>query len=208
MTPPYCIGLTGGIGAGKSAASQRFAELGADIVDADVISSALTAVGGAAVPLISAQFGASFLDAQGGLDRRAMRAHVFFDEARRRQLESILHPLIHLEAARQVALSAAPYVVLAIPLLTENYPKYQNLIDRVLLIDCPESIQLARVLARLGGDIKLAQAMLAAQAGREDRLKIADDVIENDGNLANLWSQVDELHHVYLRTAQRAYEHG
>ena len=208
MTRPYCIGLTGGICAGKSAATQCFAELGAGIVDTDVIAATLTAAGGSAVPLISAQFGETFIDANGALDRRAMRDQVFYDATKRHQLESILHPLIRQEAAKQVSCATAPYVVLAVPLLVENHVEYRGLIDRIVLIDCPEPIQLSRLLTRLGGDAKLAQAILASQSGRDRRSEIADDIVENSGDLAHLSRQIADLHHVYLQNAQRTGRHA
>lgn len=191
------IGLTGGIGSGKSAAASHFASLGIPVVDTDVIAHQLTAVAGAAMPAILAGFGSSVIAADGSLDRAAMRQLVFADAARRHQLEAILHPLIRAESVRQLSGVEGVYAVLVVPLLFEN-PHYLALVRRSLLVDCPEPVQIQRVQARSGLTADAVRAIMAAQMTRQQRLAQADDVIDNGGSLAALQLQVAAKHQYYL----------
>lgn len=195
--PIEIVGLTGGIGSGKSAAAAHFATLGVPVVDTDVIAHALTAADGAAMPLLAAEFGRQVVAANGALDRAAMRALAFADPANRRRLESILHPLIRAESVRQLDAVRGPYALLVVPLLFEN-PDYLALVRRSLLVDCAEEVQLARVQARSGLTAEAVRAIMAAQMPRAQRLARADDVIDNDGSLAALQLQVEAKHQYYL----------
>jgi len=200
---PFVIGLTGGIGSGKSAAADEFARLGATLVDTDVIAHALTAPGGAAIDAVRAEFGDACIDASGAMDRRKVRARVFADPAARRRLEDILHPLIRQQSAARVAAAAGAYVVLVVPLLIES-ADYRSRVDRVLVVDCPVELQLARVRARSGLSEDEARRIVDAQASRETRLAAADDVIDNSGTLEALHAQVQRLHKRYLAFARSA----
>lgn len=204
MSPPrLVVGLTGGIGSGKSAAADRFAELGAAVIDTDVISRELTAAGGAAMPQIRAAFGDTVIAADGALDRDAMRARVFADPAQRTRLEAILHPMIRAEARRRLGQVSAPYVVLVVPLLVET-GAYRDTVTRIVVVDCDEATQIARVKARSGLSEAQIVAVIRAQATREKRLALADDVIANDGELAHMHQIVDRLHQNYLAQVQGA----
>ena len=195
------IGLTGGIGSGKSAAAELFAAQGARIVDADAIAHALTAPQGAAMPAIRAAFGDAVVTAEGALDRAAMRARVFADPRERQTLEAILHPLIRAETERQVAARGdAPYVMLVIPLLVES-GTYRERVDRIAVVDCPEETQIARVMARSGLSRREVERIMRTQATRAQRLAAADDVIDNGGELAALAPRVLRLHREYLELA-------
>ncbi len=196
------IGLTGGIGSGKSAAARLFAELGAAVVDTDVIARQLTAPGAPALDEIARQFGAEYLLPDGGLDRAKLRRRIFGDPEAKARLEAILHPLIRREAATQAAASRAPYTLVVVPLLIES-GGYRDLIQRILAIDCSEATQIARAMARSGLSEAEARAILANQASRRQRLEQADDVIDNDGDLSALERQVRELHEKYLDLATR-----
>ena len=195
----FVVGLTGGIGAGKSAAAEEFARLGATVVDTDAIAHALTAPGGAALAEIVKAFGPGFIAANGAMDRARMREHVFADPRARRLLEGILHPLIREESERRIAAAAGPYVVHVVPLLVES-GEYGRRVDRVLVVDAPEPVQVARVRGR-GLSEEAAQAILRSQAARADRLAAADDVLENAGSLEALRRRVGELHEKYLQFA-------
>ncbi|MBI4989524.1 MAG: dephospho-CoA kinase [Rhodocyclales bacterium] len=196
----FIVGLTGGIGSGKSAAAALFAELGAAVVDTDAIAHELTAPGGAAIEPIRSAFGAEVITPNGALDRAAMRRRVFADAQAKARLEAILHPMIRAEADRRSAAARAPYVVLVVPLLVES-GGYGSRVQRVAVVDCPEDIQVARVMSRSGLSAEEARAIMAAQVGREQRLAAADDVIDNGGELAGLRRQVDALHRHYLEMA-------
>jgi len=198
---PFVIGLTGGIGSGKSAAADEFARLGATLVDTDVIAHALTAPGGAAIEAVRALFGDAYIDASGAMDRGKVRARVFDDPPARKQLEAILHPLIRRESAARVAAATGAYVVLVVPLLVES-ADYRRRVDRVLVVDCPVELQIARVRARSGLSEDEAHRIIAAQVSRETRLAAADDVIDNSGTLEALYAQVGRLHRRYLALAQ------
>ncbi len=194
----YVVGLTGGIGSGKSRVADLFAARGAALVDTDAIAHELTDPGGAAMPALRAAFGARVAAAGGALDRAAMRQLVFADPAQRARLEGILHPLIRAEAARRCQAAEAPYVILAVPLLVES-GTYRDRCQRILVVDCPEELQIARVIARNGLAAEAVRAIMAAQATRAERLAAADDVVVNDGGFAALETQVDALHRKYLR---------
>jgi len=194
----FAVGLTGGIGSGKSAVADHFAALGAAIVDTDAIAHALTAPGGAAIAAIVREFGADCLDDRGALDRRRMRERVFGDAQAKAKLEAILHPRIR-EAALAAAASAAavaPYVVFVVPLLVES-GAWRDRVDRLLVIDCSQATQEARVCARSGLDRALARRIIAQQASRAERLAAADDVLVNEGTLAQLAPRVQRLHARY-----------
>lgn len=196
----FLVGLTGGIGSGKSAAADIFGELGATIVDTDAIAHELTAPGGAAIKPIRDAFGAEVIASNGALDRAAMRRRVFADVQAKARLEGILHPMIRAEADRRSAASQAPYVVLVVPLLVES-GGYRSRVQRVAVVDCPEEIQVARVMSRSGLSAEEARAIMAAQVERSQRLAAADDVIDNGGELAALRPQVEALHRKYLEMA-------
>lgn len=196
----FTIGLTGGIGSGKSAAAARFAELGVPVVDTDLIAHELTRPGSRALDAIRASFGEAVIAVDGSLDRPTLRRRVFADPAARRQLEAILHPRILHEVKARLATLSAPYAVAVIPLLVET-GAYGALLDRIAVVDCPEELQIARTIARSGLTPDEVGAILAAQAARPARLAVADDVIVNTGSLAALRDQVDALHQRYLTLA-------
>jgi len=191
------LGLTGGIGSGKSSAARMFSERGVPVIDTDVIAHQLTAAGGAALPAIRAAFGAEVLHADGALERSAMRRRVFSDVAERRKLEAILHPLIRQSVEQQLARLSSPYVLVVIPLLVES-GDYRDLLDHVLVVDSSEARQVERVRARSGLSPDDTNAIIAAQASREQRLATADEVLDNNGSLADLRDQIDRLHQKYL----------
>ena len=195
------VGLTGGIGAGKSTVASHFTRLGATLVDTDAIARALTAAGGAAMPEVTAAFGAGFVTAEGALDRAAMRRHAFDDPGARARLEAILHPAIRAEADRQIAAAPGPYALADIPLLFETRG-YLDRVWRVLVVDCPEDVQVARVMARSGLARAEVQAIMAAQWPRWRRLQMADDVVWNGGAAADLEAQCGRLHDYYVAHAR------
>lgn len=195
--PAFAVGLTGGIGSGKSLVADMLAERGAAVVDTDAIAHALTAPHGAAMDAIAAAFGTRFVTPEGALDRARMRALVFTDPDAKRRLEAILHPLIRTEAEDRAARAAAPYVVFVVPLLVES-GGWRQRVQRILVVDCPESVQIQRVMARNNMAEEQVRAILAAQASRAERLAAADDVIVNDGPVAALGPEVDRLHAKYL----------
>ena len=193
----FVVGLTGGIGSGKSTVADLFVAQGAALVDTDVIAHQLTAADGLAMPQIVATFGKQLADVQGALDRVAMRQMVFSDPSVRGRLESILHPLIRQISDQRCADATAPYVILAVPLLVES-GSYRQRCDRIVVVDCPEMVQISRVMARNGLSETEVHAILKAQASRDQRLEIADDVIDNAAGLTNLYPRVAELHLKYL----------
>ncbi len=194
------IGLTGGIGSGKSTVSTRFAELGIPVIDADVAARAVVLPGSAGLAQVAQRFGPGVLSANGELDRRALRDLIFADPASRQALDALLHPLIRAEMDRQAAAAVGPYLVLVIPLLVEG-GRARDRIDRVLVVDVDEAVQLQRVQARDGGSAEQARAILASQASRAARLSAADDVLLNSGSVAELRHAVDKLHERYLQLA-------
>jgi dephospho-CoA kinase len=192
------VGLTGGIGSGKSAAAEEFGRLGATVVDTDAIAHELTQADGAAMPQVRRLFGEDYVDAHGAMDRVRMRALAFRDPTARRKLEQLLHPLIRAESDRRIAAASGAYVIHVVPLLVESRD-YRQRVSRVLVVDCPEDVQMARVRQRSG----LAdEEIRRSQASREERLAAADDVIDNSGSLAALHNQVRELHARYLELAR------
>lgn len=197
----FVVGLTGGIGSGKSAAAEHFARLGAAVVDTDAIAHELTRAGGAAIGALRAQFGEAVIAPDGAMDRAKMRALVFADPQARRRLEALLHPMIRAEAERRIAAASAPYVVLVVPLLVES-GNYRQRVQRVLVVDCSEPLQIERVVARSGLAPAEVEAIIRSQAPREARLAAADDVIDNSGDLAALHKQVEKLHEMYLALAR------
>ena len=197
----FVVALTGGIAAGKSAVSHRFEALGVHVHDADHAARAVVAPGTQGLAAIVDQFGAGVLDIAGQLDRRAMRELVFAQPDARLKLEAIVHPRVREWLTERVIAESRPYCLLAIPLLAENIAHYRW-IDRVLLVDAPESTQVERLMLRDGIDETLALRMLAQQASRVERLALADDVIENDGDESKLDEAVGQLHLKYLAIAK------
>jgi dephospho-CoA kinase len=190
------VGLTGGIGSGKTAVSDALARFGASIVDTDEISRRLTSPGGDAMHDISQEFGPAFVTAQGALDRAAMRALAFSDAAARSRLEAILHPAIRKVSDASLAGATGPYAVLVVPLLFES-GAHRSRVDRVLVVDCPESLQVARVRKRSGIEEREVRAIMDSQWARWRRLQAADDVIWNGGERAALERQCELLHRAY-----------
>jgi dephospho-CoA kinase len=196
------VGLTGGIGSGKSTVADLFAARGVPLVDTDVIAHRVTAPHGVAMPQIAAQFGPEFVAADGSMDRARMRALVFGDEAARKRLEAITHPLIRAETERETREANGPYVMLVIPLLVES-GAWKTRVNRVLSVDCSVETQIARVMSRNGFTREQVLAIIARQASREARLAAADDVIVNDGvTLDALAQDVEMLHQRYLALAR------
>ena len=189
------IGLTGGIASGKSTVSGLFAALGVPVIDADQIAREVVAPGTALLGRLIAHFGDGMLTPRGELNRRALRERVFVDPAARASLEALMHPTIMAELQRRAAVAGGVYQILAIPLLVEH--DLHASVDRVLLVDCAEPLQLRRVQVRDGVTRAEARKILAAQATRAARLAVADDVIVNDGDLEQLRSRVEALHVLY-----------
>ena len=194
------IGLTGGIASGKSTVARRFVELGVPVIDADAAARAVVAPGKPGLAAVSERFGSRVLAENGELDRRALRDLVFKDPGSRRDLEAILHPLIRAEMEQSAKLAVGPYIVMAIPLLVEG--DSHERVDRVLVVDVDEAVQLQRVMARDGCTLEQARAILASQASRSARLAVADDVLPNAGTVTDLRQAVDQLHERYLRLAE------
>ena len=198
-----CIGFTGGIGCGKSTVAQMFAEQGAAIIDTDAIAHQLSQPGGHAIQPIRAAFGDAYTNADGALDRAKMRSLIFSDPAARRKLEGILHPLILEQAMVQLQqLRHTPYVVMVVPLLLDS-PDFQRLAQSILVVDCAEDSQVARVIQRSQLDAQEVRAIIAAQTPRSERLRRADAVITNDTDIAGLEKQVAVLHRQYLAQAMQ-----
>jgi dephospho-CoA kinase len=200
---PYCIGLTGGIASGKTAATHAFEVLGIAVADADLAARSAVASGSEGLAEIVSSFGSDILDANGALDRAAMRQRVFADDSVRKRLEAIVHPRVRAMLKQQCEAATSAYVIVAIPLLAEvggrnAYPWLQ----RILVVDVPVETQRQRVIQRDGIDDALAEKMIAAQASREQRLSIADDVIVNDNSLEGLQQQIAALDAQYRRLAQ------
>ena len=191
------IGLTGGIGSGKSTVARMFAAVGVPVIDTDEISHALTAPDGAAISLLRQVFGADIFKPDGALDRASLRSRVLADEQARLELEAILHPMIRNVVQCRLTATQAPYALVVIPLLVET-GAYQTMLDRVLVVDCGEDVQIKRALDRGGWSMAEILAIMDKQANRETRLKHADDVIANEGDEANLAIQVATLHQTYL----------
>lgn len=199
----FTVGLTGGIGSGKSMVANCFAGHGVPVIDTDIIARELAAPGGAALVQIRAAFGDAVMRTDGTLDRTALRRRVFANEAARHRLEAILHPRIRQAVEEALARVSAPYAVVVIPLLVET-GDYRDLLDRILVVDCPEDVQFDRVVARNGLARDEVVAILAAQAGRAERLAVADDVILNTASPEALRAEVAALHQRYLGLAGKA----
>jgi dephospho-CoA kinase len=195
------IGLTGGIGSGKTTVAARFEALGAAVVDTDEISRSLTAAGGAVIGELSDAFGARFVTADGALDRAAMRDLVFEDAAARTRLEAILHPAIRAACDRELARAAGPYALIVVPLLFETRG-YLDRLGRTLAVDCPEDLQVARTVSRSGLAAEGVRAIMRAQWPRWRRLQVADDVVWNGGGASELEPQCERLHRVYALLAR------
>jgi dephospho-CoA kinase len=193
----FVVGLTGGIGSGKSTVANLFAELGIDLVDADIIAREMVALHSPALNEIAKHLGASVLNQDGSLNRKALREKVFQDPASRIWLENLLHPLIREAIIRQSLSAKSPYCIAVIPLLKsrEDYP----ILNRVLVVDAPEALQIFRIQQRDQANEAQAKAIIAAQMPREERLKLADDIIINNGNIDSLASEVAALHQHYLK---------
>jgi len=190
---PWRLGLTGGIGSGKSTVGARLRALGADLIDADALSRQSTAAGGAAIAPIREAFGADFIDADGALNRVAMRERVFTDPTARQALEAIVHPVVAQGIRAQVQASRAPCIVFDIPLLVES-PRWRAQLDRVLVVDCSEATQVRRVQARSGWDEATVEAVIRQQASRTQRLAAADLVVFNENDdLGRLHDAIDRL---------------
>lgn len=196
-----CVGLTGGIGSGKTIVSRLFAELGAGVVDTDEISHELTAPDGAAMAAIRLAFGDEFVTADGALNRAAMRALIFADSPAKTRLEAILHPMIQARALTDIVQSDAPYTVLVVPLLLET-GSYREMVKRVLVVDCDERLQVARAMQRAALTEEQVRAIMASQLSRKLRLAEADDIIVNNDGLDDLREQVKALHQAYLVLAK------
>lgn len=196
----FVVGLTGGIGCGKSEAARLFAKLGVPIVDVDVIAHQLTAAGNPVLQEVIDAFGSQFLRPDGNLDRAAMREKVFNDIAARKDLEGILHPAIYEQAIKELSQNQdAPYQILSISLLFENN-RYKNDVARSLVIDCDEALQISRTMQRSGLTEQALRAIMAAQVSRDTRRKLADDLIENNGSLEELSGKIAEIHKKYIHT--------
>ncbi len=200
---PFRVGLTGGIGSGKSVVADAFAALGATIIDTDVIARELTGPRGVAMPAIREEFGTAVITPEGALDRAAMRRLAFNDADARLRLEEILHPLIRAGSELQALAAATPYVIVAVPLLIES-GNHKKRVDRVLVVDCAEETQIRRVIARSGLEREEIERIMAAQVSRKARLAEADDVIDNEGGIEQLTARVAELDAIYRGLAAKS----
>ncbi len=204
MARPLRVGLTGGIASGKTTVANFFAELGAPIIDTDIIARQVVEPGAPALDEIRRAFGDAVFNDDGTLDRKVMRKLVFADSGKRRRLERILHPRIREVTLNQITAVTYPYMIIVVPLLAESPLKAY--LDRVLVVDCSEDVQLARLLSRDADDEDQARRIIAAQASRDERLAIADDVVRNDGPLDKTRSRVAELHDEYLAMSKSRHE--
>lgn len=197
----FSVGLTGGIGSGKSTVADLFAAQGAAVIDTDLIAHQLTAVGGAAIPAIKDSFGAGLILPDGAMDRAAMRERVFADPAEKKRLEAIMIPLIRRTTREAAEQAQGAYLLFVVPLLVES-GLWRQRVSRVLTVDCPEEVQLRRVMQRNNLSEAQVRAIIASQASRAERLAAADDVISNEGDSAALLPQVVRLHQLYLELAK------
>lgn len=198
----FTVGLTGGIGSGKSLVADMFAARGASIIDTDILAHQLTAPQGAAIPAILQQFGTEFLTSDGAMDRAKMRELVFADTTAKKKLEAILHPLIRAGAEQAADESSGSYPIFVVPLLVES-GQWKSRVSRVLVVDCPEELQISRVMLRNRFSEQQVRSIMSLQASRTERLEAADDVIVNDADAAALAPQVDRLHAFYLSLAEK-----
>ena len=194
------IGLTGGIASGKTAVSDAFAKLGVPVIDTDRIAREVVEPGRPALTEIVEEFGEDVLNADGTLDRRALRERVFAEEGSRQRLEAITHPRIRDETLRRMHNAGGPYQVIVVPLLVES--GFGALVDRVLVVDCPQELQRQRLMDRDDTSTETAEAMMRSQTDRDTRLEAADDVIDNSGTLEDTRRQVEHLHNRYLALAR------
>jgi len=209
MAPRLRIGLTGGIASGKSTVEQRFVELGVPVINADESSRAVVEPGHPGLAAVVERFGKGVLTAHSELDRPALRTRIFADAHERRALEAILHPLIRADMEHRAAIAQGPYLILSIPLLVEDKLREKGKsresaparVDRVLVVDIDEALQLERLMSRDAISAEQARAIVASQASRAERLRAADDVLENSGTVPELRQAVDRLHAEYLRRA-------
>ncbi|MDP1976466.1 dephospho-CoA kinase [Undibacterium sp.] len=200
MAGNFSLGLTGGIGSGKTTIANMFAELGATLIDTDLIAHQLTIPGGLAIPAIRELFGPKFITTQGAMDRAAIRQLVFADTEQKHKLEAILHPLIRTETEREAAQAKGDYRIFVVPLLVES-GNWKQRVDRILVVDCDEETQISRVMSRNQLNREEVIAIMRNQASRQDRLTAADDVINNDGDLKKIQDEVLRLHQRYLQLA-------
>jgi len=198
----FSVGLTGGIASGKSLVAGMFVKLGAQLIDTDQLARDVVAPGEPGLAAVRDAFGPAVLDARGELDRVALRKLVFADPAKREVLEGLLHPLIRARTLERIAAATGPYTIVAVPLLVET--DFGHLVDRVAVVDCPENLQLERLMRRDGLPRAEALAMIGAQADRKSRLRAAHDVIDNGGDREATRRQVAQLHQIYLGLARRA----
>lgn len=196
----FVVGITGGIGSGKSAVSDSFAELDIKVVDADIASRVIVEPGQPALEKIASHFGASLIQNDGSLNRRALRELIFSDELKRKWLESLLHPLIGEFLRSELALASSDYAILVSPLLIES--GQAQLTHRILIVDVPVNVQIERVMQRDNNTKAQVLAIIDAQTSREERLKKADDVIVNDGSISELKTQVQLLHDQYIKLSR------
>lgn len=198
----YVVAITGGIGSGKTTVANQFSALGIEVVDADLIAREVVEPGTPALAAIASHFGPGILDEQGRLDRRALRERIFSDPAAKSWLNALLHPIIRSEMLRQCAAANSPYCLLVVPLLVEN--RLTELADRVLVIDVDEATQIERTCRRDGVNREQAQAILASQASRSERLAMADDVLDNQsGTTETIRERILALHETYLAFASQ-----
>ncbi|MFZ6732784.1 dephospho-CoA kinase [Undibacterium sp. Ji42W] len=200
----FSLGLTGGIGSGKTTVANMLGELGAALIDTDLIAHQLTVPGGLAIPGIRTQFGDEFITADGAMDRAGIRQLVFADTAQKLKLEAILHPLIRTETERAATEARGDYRIFVVPLLVES-GNWKQRVDRILVVDCDEETQINRVMSRNQLSREQVEAIMRNQASRQARLAAADDVIVNNGNLENISEEVLRLHELYLRLAKNKH---
>lgn len=198
--PKFSVGLTGGIGSGKTTVANMFAELGVSIIDTDAIAHQMSQAGGTAIPFIAKSFGADFINAQGAMDRAKMRDLVFSDAQAKKQLESILHPLIRQQCEIEATTSSGAYPIFVVPLLIES-GNWRARVQRILVIDCDQETQIARVIQRNKFERTQVLRILATQVSREERLAQADDMINSMADLSQVRSEVEILHKKYLNFA-------
>ncbi len=203
---PLRIGLTGGIASGKTEVANMFAEMGAAIIDTDLIARAIVQPGEPALEQLRQEFGDQIIQVSGDLDRAALRQIVFSDVEKRIKLEQILHPLIQQETIRQAEFATGDYQLIVVPLLVES--PLRDFVDRILVVDCAEATQVKRLISRDSESEAQARRILAAQASREERLAIADDIVRNDGSLAETRQQVENLHTIYRQLSQHGDSHA